>query len=194
VVRLLLQYEASTNVVDAKGSSPLHLAAWAGHGDIVRLILSQGPSVPKVNLVVSEIPPYRSRGTPVTGVNARIARIARDPASRHWHRSRVRRTLRRILVPRFAGIHHFGFGDAAAWRTSLVKKKKKKKKEKGKKKEKKSKYRFWLQTKDNETALHHAAQYGYTEVVAQLLQYGCDPSIRNSRGESALDLAAQYGR
>jgi len=82
VVRLLLQYEASTNVVDAKGSSPLHLAAWAGHGDIVRLILSQGPSVPKVNLVVSEIPPYRSRGTPVTGVNARIARIARDPKKR----------------------------------------------------------------------------------------------------------------
>ncbi|XP_076664106.1 ankyrin repeat and SAM domain-containing protein 1A isoform X2 [Andrena cerasifolii] len=51
-----------------------------------------------------------------------------------------------------------------------------------------------LTTKDNETALHCAAQYGHTEVVAQLLHYGCDPSIRNSRGESALDLAAQYGR
>ena len=53
VVRLLLQYEASTNVVDAKGSSPLHLAAWAGDAEIVRLILNQGPSVPKVNLAVS---------------------------------------------------------------------------------------------------------------------------------------------
>ncbi|XP_023248257.1 ankyrin repeat and sterile alpha motif domain-containing protein 1B-like [Copidosoma floridanum] len=51
-----------------------------------------------------------------------------------------------------------------------------------------------LTTKDNETALHCAAQYGHTEVVAQLLQHGCDPSIRNSRGECALDLAAQYGR
>lgn len=55
VVRLLLQYEASTNVVDAKGSSPLHLAAWAGDAEIVRLILNQGPSVPKVNLAVSSI-------------------------------------------------------------------------------------------------------------------------------------------
>lgn len=54
VVKLLLQYEASTNVVDAKGSSPLHLAAWAGDAEIVRLILTQGPSVPKVNLTVSK--------------------------------------------------------------------------------------------------------------------------------------------
>lgn len=50
----MLQYEASTNVVDAKGSSPLHLAAWAGDAEIVRLILTQGPSVPKVNLTVSK--------------------------------------------------------------------------------------------------------------------------------------------
>lgn len=55
VVRLLLQYEASTNVIDAKGSSPLHLAAWAGDAEIVRLILNQGPSIPKVNLAVSSI-------------------------------------------------------------------------------------------------------------------------------------------
>lgn len=51
-----------------------------------------------------------------------------------------------------------------------------------------------LQTKDDETALHCAAQYGHTGVVALLLERGCDPGIRNSRGETALDLAAQYGR
>ncbi|XP_047122200.1 ankyrin repeat and SAM domain-containing protein 1A-like [Schistocerca piceifrons] len=51
-----------------------------------------------------------------------------------------------------------------------------------------------LTTKDNETALHCAAQYGHTAVVGQLLEHGCDPAIRNSREETALDLAAQYGR
>lgn len=51
-----------------------------------------------------------------------------------------------------------------------------------------------LQTKDSETALHSAAQYGHTAVVEQLLENACDPSIRNNRGETALDLAAQYGR
>lgn len=53
---------------------------------------------------------------------------------------------------------------------------------------------FFLQTKANETALHSAAQYGHTPVVSLLLEHGCDPGIRNNRGETALDLAAQYGR
>ncbi|GLH01941.1 Poly [ADP-ribose] polymerase tankyrase [Gryllus bimaculatus] len=51
-----------------------------------------------------------------------------------------------------------------------------------------------LTTKDNETALHCAAQYGHSAAVALLLEMGCDPSIRNAREETALDLAAQYGR
>ena len=36
VAQLLLSYEASCNSVDEAGSSPLHLASWAGHGDLVR--------------------------------------------------------------------------------------------------------------------------------------------------------------
>ncbi|KAJ3630726.1 hypothetical protein MTP99_011904 [Tenebrio molitor] len=51
-----------------------------------------------------------------------------------------------------------------------------------------------LTTKDDETALHCAAQYGHTTVVSLLLQHACDAGIRNCRGETALDLAAQYGR
>uniref|UniRef100_A0A2R5L4L3 Putative cask-interacting adaptor protein caskin n=1 Tax=Ornithodoros turicata TaxID=34597 RepID=A0A2R5L4L3_9ACAR len=49
VVALLLDHEASVNVVDNKGSTPLHLAAWTGNTDIVRLLLERGPSVPNVN-------------------------------------------------------------------------------------------------------------------------------------------------
>ncbi|XP_063913251.1 ankyrin repeat and SAM domain-containing protein 1A isoform X2 [Zophobas morio] len=51
-----------------------------------------------------------------------------------------------------------------------------------------------LTTKDDETALHCAAQYGHTAVVSLLLEHACDAGIRNCRGETALDLAAQYGR
>lgn len=51
-----------------------------------------------------------------------------------------------------------------------------------------------LANKDDETALHCAAQYGHTAVVSLLLEHNCDPGIRNNRGETALDLAAQYGR
>ncbi|KAG8221864.1 hypothetical protein J437_LFUL003240 [Ladona fulva] len=52
VVQLLLGHEASTNIADGKGSTPLHLAAWTGNEDIVRLLLCHGPSVPNVNLKV----------------------------------------------------------------------------------------------------------------------------------------------
>jgi ankyrin repeat protein len=62
VVQLLLAHEASTNILDAKGSSPLHLAAWTGNVDIVRLLLCHGPSVPNVNLTVSIISCIKYRG------------------------------------------------------------------------------------------------------------------------------------
>ena len=53
IVRLLLEHEASVNIVDSKGSSPLHLAAWSGNADIARSLL-KGSSVCNVNLTVSE--------------------------------------------------------------------------------------------------------------------------------------------
>ncbi|GBP56700.1 Ankyrin repeat and SAM domain-containing protein 1A [Eumeta japonica] len=51
-----------------------------------------------------------------------------------------------------------------------------------------------LLTNDHETALLYAAQFGHVEVVALLLGYGADVTVRNNREESALDLAAQYGK
>lgn len=53
---------------------------------------------------------------------------------------------------------------------------------------------YVVQTADHETALLSAAHFGYTDVVAQLIAKGADVTIRNIRDESALDLAAQYGR
>nr|XP_023487031.1 ankyrin repeat and sterile alpha motif domain-containing protein 1B isoform X12 [Equus caballus] len=50
------------------------------------------------------------------------------------------------------------------------------------------------QNNENETALHCAAQYGHSEVVAVLLEELTDPTIRNSKLETPLDLAALYGR
>ncbi|XP_041113226.1 ankyrin repeat and sterile alpha motif domain-containing protein 1B-like isoform X1 [Polyodon spathula] len=47
---------------------------------------------------------------------------------------------------------------------------------------------------ENETALHCAAQYGHSEVVAVLLEELTDPTMRNNRSETPLDLAALYGR
>ena len=55
IVELLLSYEASCNSADDKGSSPLHLAAWAGHAPIVDILLTRGPSIANVNLTVNEL-------------------------------------------------------------------------------------------------------------------------------------------
>lgn len=55
IVELLLTNEASSNIVDVKGSSPLHLAAWSGNVDIVRMLLCHGPSIPNVNLMVRKV-------------------------------------------------------------------------------------------------------------------------------------------
>ena len=52
IVELLLTYEASCNAADEKGSSPLHLAAWAGFAPIVDALLTHGPSVANANLTV----------------------------------------------------------------------------------------------------------------------------------------------
>ncbi|XP_069797677.1 ankyrin repeat and SAM domain-containing protein 1A-like isoform X6 [Narcine bancroftii] len=49
VVEMLLKNEASTNIADNKGCYPLHLAAWKGDAQIVRLLIHQGPSHAKVN-------------------------------------------------------------------------------------------------------------------------------------------------
>ena len=53
---------------------------------------------------------------------------------------------------------------------------------------------FLFQNADKETAIHSAAQYGHLDAVKLLLKHGADPNIKNCRDETALDLAALYGR
>lgn len=61
VVLKLLQFEASTNVPDNKGCFPLHLAAWRGDVDIVRILMHHGPSHCRVNeQVYTPFPPRLS--------------------------------------------------------------------------------------------------------------------------------------
>ncbi|XP_035875343.1 ankyrin repeat and sterile alpha motif domain-containing protein 1B isoform X8 [Phyllostomus discolor] len=49
IVVKLLQYEASTNVADNKGYFPIHLAAWKGDEEIVKILIHHGPSHSRVN-------------------------------------------------------------------------------------------------------------------------------------------------
>lgn len=51
-----------------------------------------------------------------------------------------------------------------------------------------------LQTIENETPLHCAALHGHSEVLRILLSFGAKPNIRNYSFQTALDLAAQFGR
>jgi ankyrin repeat protein len=55
-------------------------------------------------------------------------------------------------------------------------------------------YINFIQNSDKETALHSAAQFGHLDSVRVLLEHGADPNIKNCREETALDLAALYGR
>ena len=55
VVEVLLRNDALTNVADSKGCYPLHLAAWKGDAQIVRLLIQQGPSHTRVNEQVGRV-------------------------------------------------------------------------------------------------------------------------------------------
>ncbi len=48
-MNLLLRCGASTTISDNSGSCPLHLAAWKGDLEVVKMLVTQGPSRANVN-------------------------------------------------------------------------------------------------------------------------------------------------
>ena len=48
-------------------------------------------------------------------------------------------------------------------------------------------------TQYDHTALHWACAYGHANVVAELIERGCDTDLLNHRGKTAWDIAADYG-
>ncbi|XP_037071264.1 ankyrin repeat and SAM domain-containing protein 1A-like [Pollicipes pollicipes] len=51
VVALLMAHEASVNLADHRGSTPLHLAAWTGNVEVVRTLITHGPGIANVDCV-----------------------------------------------------------------------------------------------------------------------------------------------
>ena len=48
-----MSHEASVNLADHRGSTPLHLAAWTGSVEVVRTLITHGPGIANVDCVVS---------------------------------------------------------------------------------------------------------------------------------------------
>ncbi|KAK2113557.1 Ankyrin repeat and SAM domain-containing protein 1A [Saguinus oedipus] len=199
VVEVLLRNDALTNVADSKGCYPLHLAAWKGDAQIVRLLIHQGPSHTRVNeqlnlLTAASCLEYRLIG----GTPAQCFEYLAD----RWNALEIKELKKYGPFDPYinakglyvtwnllfgAQSYHRGRGWQAGcilWPVKAV-------------------CTFpaaallelcWSSNNDNETALHCAAQYGHTEVVKVLLEELTDPTMRNNKFETPLDLAALYGR
>ena len=56
---MLLGRQVCADIVDSQGSTPLHLAAWAGHQEIAELLV-HATAVETVNAKVSPLPPVHA--------------------------------------------------------------------------------------------------------------------------------------
>ncbi|MBN3321951.1 ANS1B protein, partial [Atractosteus spatula] len=216
VVLKLLQYEASANIADNKGCFPLHLAAWKGDVEIVKILIHYGPSHSRVNEQVALRNPSRRevlQGDGLLPINLlncpfclcsayQTLSFALSPSGTEApHLSGYsaflieHSFLSPCLLHAPASLCDIAQGPTVSATPPLL--------------------RVWkltgllwlavmahvllqafeaLKNNENETALHCAAQYGHSEVVAVLLEELTDPTMRNSRSETPLDLAALYGR
>ena len=157
--------------MEEAGSSPLHLAAWAGNTEVVDILLNTGPSVPNVNLTNAD------------------KETALHCAAQYGHTEVVRRLLAAGADPNIKNSKEETALDHAAQygrietvclllesHPEMV-----------------GKYTAYGSMIYAHTPLHLASRNGHTAAVVELLRTGIDINVRTARG-SALHEAALCGK
>uniref|UniRef100_A0A8C6UG00 Ankyrin repeat and sterile alpha motif domain containing 1B n=1 Tax=Neogobius melanostomus TaxID=47308 RepID=A0A8C6UG00_9GOBI len=196
VVLRLLQFEASTNVADSKGCFPLHLAAWRGDVDIVRILLHHGPSHCRVNQQNHE------RETPLhcaaqyghSDVVLVLLQELTDPTMRNSRQETpldLAALYGRLQVVRMLVNAHPNLMTSHARRHTPLHL------------AARNGHHSTVQTlleagmdvncvTENGSALHEAALFGKMDVVRLLLDSGIDTYLGDSHGRTALELLRDH--
>ncbi|XP_029453236.1 ankyrin repeat and sterile alpha motif domain-containing protein 1B [Rhinatrema bivittatum] len=196
VVLKLLQYEASANVADHKGCFPLHLAAWRGDADIVKILIYQGPSHSRVNEqnYENETALHCAAQYGHSDVAALLLQEHSDPTIRnnkletpldlaaHYGRLRVVK----LLIDAYPNLltcstrKHTPLHLAACNGHRAV-------------------VQLLLQSgadvncqTEKGTALHEAALFGKVDVVRTLIENGIDVTIKDGHGKTVLDILKEH--
>lgn len=206
-VRLLLAHDASPNLPDFRGSSPLHLAAWGGHQDIVQLLLTQSsrPADPNMQTVDNETPlhfaaQHGHTGALTTllahGANPEMANSRQekplDLAAQYGRLQVVQMLIRahpELLRPYKRNMEQSNDGEILSLSPLHL----------ASRNGHKAVVEVLLAAgidvnllTTTGTALHEAALCGKDTVVKALLDFGANINVTDNEGRTALDLLSQF--
>ncbi|XP_076437583.1 oxysterol-binding protein-related protein 1-like [Babylonia areolata] len=171
-----------------RGWTPLHLAAYFGHGAVVRTLLEAGADVNMINSA-GDTPLHRAAYTGREDIVGILLEFGADITIVNSEGHRPRNVTRRehiIKMLEAAATHearllndqllHAAASGNMDLLQSVI--------------SNKSAPSMQYHDEYGNTALHHAAMRGHAEVAVFLLQNGVDPGIRNSKGQTASDVAS----